>query len=347
MTAMQEQLSGLKEELLKTDESMTITKWIRVADCPIQRNTEKHAKFAANNHLKEPSITHYQVYAARLPNGKTYKLDGHTRALLWKQKKLARMIPNVSVTVFHVKTLDDVYEMYTHFDNANAAENTKDRFHGALRAHGVKVNSSLCQTGGMTTGIYFWAYPVRKHGAQNAIYDIIEPWIPCVQQIDDLGFTSYGNNSGIIAAMLITFARDGNDAKKFWQRYGQMQGIKTIEGRDGVEALTHWMDHRNENGRVTSEECCARAITCYEYFQTNMFFPVGRTPQKYDLLPFRKLALEFMAENGCDMEFDLAEFVTAKAKRDHNTAYKREVRRNADLFTPNQKRKTPKRPVMG
>ena len=62
---------------------MSVDEWIKVKANPRQRDTEKHA--AKAKHLLTPSPDHAHVSAARLPNETLVKLDGHTRALLWKR----------------------------------------------------------------------------------------------------------------------------------------------------------------------------------------------------------------------------------------------------------------------
>ena len=80
---------------------MSIEEWIKVKDCPTQRNTEIHAKSARKKNLKESSITHSQVSAAQVKTkGNMYKLDGHTRAYLWSEKILIPNFEQVSVTLY-------------------------------------------------------------------------------------------------------------------------------------------------------------------------------------------------------------------------------------------------------
>lgn len=79
---------------------MLVEDWIAVDANPIQRDTERHA--AKAKHLRVFHPTHSVVSAAELPSGKLIKLDGHTRALMWRRKEIPAPT-QVTVVCYQVK----------------------------------------------------------------------------------------------------------------------------------------------------------------------------------------------------------------------------------------------------
>jgi len=316
---MKDELQQIKEDMLKEHRVMTLNQWIKVDDNPIQRDTIRHAKSAVKKHLKEASITHYEVSAAETADGQLFKLDGHTRAYLWKHKQLDRMLDKVSVTVYKVKTIEDAKNLYRQFDNQDAAENAQDRFSGALRPYGVTFKSKLLSSAGIISGLYRLSYPGRRN---QDIYEIMGAWVDVLVEIDNMNINAKAN-SGLLSAMVINFAQDGDKAKTFWRRFFLDQGIRTEEGRDGVEALHRWLDHRNDGvSRATQDNIMGRALTCYEYFQKGIMFKPRKDPHAMDLTPYLKWSNDFMRSKGVDIGFNIDMFKTKIKEREYKNAWR-------------------------
>ena len=202
---------------------MTVTEWIFIEDCPIQRNTDIHASKARNKHLKKSSITHQKVSMALLPGGKTFKLDGHTRAFLWKEKSLTPCFDHVLVDVYHVNSIDEVKDLYKHFDNPSATETSIDRLHGAFRLYDFHPKSSLVSKGGMNTAIYAC---LNMERVPQDIYTNVAPFIEPIKFIDKEMFTTSLFPAGIIAGMLATTYRFKDENFDFWRLYFNEMGTK-------------------------------------------------------------------------------------------------------------------------
>lgn len=122
---------------------MLVEDWIKVEDNPIQRDTEKHA--AKAKHLMTPHPSHSFVFAAELPNGKLIKLDGHTRALMWRRKDVSPPMQDglrvIEAWGFEYKTCA--------FDWMKASVSTLDLFPDPKSAdmklgHWTRSNSEPC-----------------------------------------------------------------------------------------------------------------------------------------------------------------------------------------------------------
>jgi len=191
---------------------MGVEDWIDMPDCPIQRDTARHAEKALKSHLSTSSPTQSRVACAEFPGGMRIKLDGHTRAYLWQQKLLARP-DQVHVDVYPVISMPEVLDLYKHFDNASAAENATDRLTGAYRLHGITPESRLLQVGGITSAL-------RVICRECTIYDAVGAWKAELMWLDALrGASPELMPSALIVAALLTYRRRGRRVTSFWQGY--------------------------------------------------------------------------------------------------------------------------------
>ena len=143
--------------------SMKVHEWIAVEDNPIQRDTERHA--AKAKHLLTPLPTHYFVFAAELPGGTLIKLDGHTRALMWKRGDIPYPLDGkVTVGIVPVKTRAEAEVMYKTFDSKDALETMRDKVSGAFNRFGFEPKSALMQQGNIVQGLRI-AYGVYLGGS--------------------------------------------------------------------------------------------------------------------------------------------------------------------------------------
>lgn len=282
---------------------MTVADWIAVADNPIQRDTERHARVASRTHLKKPSESHALVAAAELPDGTMYKLDGHTRAYLWQNDKLPRPA-DVIVTVFDVATVADVIELYKHFDNPAAAESARDRLAGAYRLHNIVPTSPLLTDGGVST-----ALDCLSTGGTRAlsglpamtIYDAVLDWKSELLLLDAL---EHGNKkampSPLIVAALATYRKRGPIAAAFWAGYLANKGVSADGSACGIETLRRlvqsWRDKSTlAVNRTATFEQAGKALSCVEAWLEGRKFV--KQPNQTDLVAYLANTIPLSQQN--------------------------------------------------
>lgn len=247
--------------------TMSPAEWIAVDDNPIQRDTERHA--ARADHLKTFHPTHAHVSAAKLPSGRLVKLDGHTRALMWKRGDV-HPPKAVEVTVYSVKSLDDAKEFYKTFDNKRALETATDMVSGAFRALGFEPQSGLLSAGSISSSlrlawrvVHGWA----KDDQPTDIYEAINEFAAEILALDELGFRKGRFPLGAIAAFLITYRKHDNKVIAFWRALAEGAGQKTGRGMDGVQAVHELMlSSRGAHGGSVQSDLCAKVVTGVEKF---------------------------------------------------------------------------------
>jgi hypothetical protein len=231
---------------------MTLSEFREIPDNPRQRNTDLHLKKAVK-YLSSPSPAQTVVHVAELPDGHMFKLDGHTRALFWEQN--SDSAPDyLSVMIYDVASIDDVMDLYTHFDNVQASEVSRDQWTGAWREIGFHPQNPRLQRGE-------GGYPLRMAHAgycglvgfsKESPYTIAHQWkgaLILADKITDMRAKLV--HVGIWAAMFATFKKDGTSALPFWQAYFAEAG--TDDGKT-FDAVKYLLEKRVEVGKTKATE---------------------------------------------------------------------------------------------
>lgn len=225
-------------ELLPLDTvPMRVADFCAVPDWIGQRDTERHLAFALKRHLSSYSPAQARVAMAVLPDGRRYKLDGHTRALAWS-RGLLKAPPIVMVDVYYPKSVDEARALYRTFDAPEAAERAADRVHEALREAGLagRLKSPLLAKGGiarallLATGESDMLLAVRASRGALLALDALDPPAKLFR-------------SGVLAAALAELRAAAGEALPFWEAYARRRGIKDALGMDAPEALARVVDH--------------------------------------------------------------------------------------------------------
>lgn len=210
--------------------------WIGVPDNPRQRDTEARAKKA--RHLRKPHETHRIVNMAVLPDGTKIKLDGHTRAYMWRHA-LVEKPSFVTVNVWRCGTLDDVRELYSTFDSKDAVESASDQMFGGMKDASLTLESPLLKGGRFTAAMRCATDLVYgKESRRMSIYDQLAAWNDELKLLDECRPTSIRFNTGVTAGALISFARYRHRVSDFWKGYAMNAGTKQEDEMDAVQALS-------------------------------------------------------------------------------------------------------------
>lgn len=257
---------------------MLTAEWIAVEDNPIQRDTERHA--AKAKHLLTPHPTHSFVFAAELPSGKLIKLDGHTRALMWKRKDVGPPM-QVQVGIIPVKDRAEAERLYKDFDSRDALETMRDKVSGAFNRHNFEPQSGLVQTGSLTSalriaqGVLTGGTVSRGAGAGSSpkngtnqsvlarkdVYEMIDEWSYELHALDGFGLAQGRISSGVIAAFLLSYRRHGHKVTPFWQGVFANQGSKTGGQMDAIQAVCELiLGRRGSYGGSASADMCSRCL---------------------------------------------------------------------------------------
>lgn len=238
---------------------MPVTAWIAVPDNPRQRNTE--ARATRSRHLYKVSRDHTVVAAARLPDGKLVKIDGHTRALMWDRGEIERP-DNVQVVLYDVASLEEAKEIYTHYDSPEAVEKSADRIFGSLREAGIVAESELIKSGKITNAMNM----ARKYaGVRGSVYEATRYFAASVCFLDSLNLRHGMFPTGVVGALLLTHHKYGSRAEKFWTAVAADRGFKMNGIMDGVQATREIIAFsKGMYGGAQNEKVLRRTVNAFE-----------------------------------------------------------------------------------
>lgn len=239
-----------------TTKMISVDEFIPIPDNPRQRDTERHAAKAVRRHLKKLSPSHCCVAIASIGGVPVCKLDGHTRAFLWKSGSLEKPKGALIATVFEVRSIEEATELYTHFDNSDAVEGSVDKLSGACRESGVDLKSGLLSRHTFNVAIKF-AHQLRSGGPASE-YEIVPKWAKAIQTVDRWNLPANPfRGSGLISLMFIAVASESfqpDTLQEFFTKYAKDMGQKNGKLRDGVQALKEHMDSRRISNQMTGYE---------------------------------------------------------------------------------------------
>lgn len=266
---------------------MTVSEWIKVQDNPIQRDTERHA--AKAKHLMTPLAIHAIVYAARLPDNKLVKLDGHTRALLWKRNQV-RHPSEIECNIIDVASMDEAKALYRTLDSKEALETIRDKISGAFSELNFVPESGLLKSGSIANALRLcWNVKYNSSisgGHSREGYDLYS----CVQEfsseifaLDSFDAKSSQATSGIIAAFILTNRKHGATIIPFWRAFWGDGGEKKGGFMDPVQSLNELVlqrQGRSHGGSAVADMAC-RAVMAAEKWLLDE--DMKTIPKPYDL----------------------------------------------------------------
>lgn len=264
---------------------MSVAQWATVQDNPRQRDTELHAKKA--KHLRTYDPIHRFVSMARLPSGELFKLDGHTRSLIWSRGEVVAP-GTVVVDVFACDTIQSVQELYSKIDSQSAVETGADKLNGAARQHGLQFESVMLKGGRYGTAVKRLYMLTAKNWTPwsdaQFIYDAVGFWVPELRLLDKVNPHRSAFTAGVTMAALATFKRRGTLASKFWTAYSQDKGTRDSQHMDGVQALREAVVNvklkaagRSLDGGYNQQaSLLGKGILAFEAYRHNTLYKSGK-----------------------------------------------------------------------
>ncbi len=164
---------------------MSVEKFCNLPDHPKQRNTMRRAiKYSRpGKHLAKAHHMHMLVQAVQF-KGKIYKLDGHTRAVLWKNGKLEPFSNDVSVIMHQVDNEDDFINFYDAVDNPMPPKKSTDRIYSALKLKGIIGKNLLAAEAHGLTSAMREMTPDYKH--ELDMVPLVTTWLPDIKALDSI-----------------------------------------------------------------------------------------------------------------------------------------------------------------
>lgn len=225
---------------------MTVDEWAVVPPNPRQRNTQAHARKNKKLHTLDP--LHASVNAARLPDGRLIKLDGHTRDFLWNTRQVIG--PTVIfVTVWNCR---NVTASYLRFDSPDAVENITDLLYGLCHEFDIKFESDFLLEFHFASGLAMAQqfYYGHQSYTRDKVIEVLQDWTPELLLLDGCSPTREWFISPVIAGALLIMRSDGIEAQRFLMGVQQNAGTKGDGKIDAVQALVEFIVHVKDKRQI-------------------------------------------------------------------------------------------------
>lgn len=231
-------------------EQMTVAWFQKLPDHPRQRNTEKHARRARKKHLSTPFATQSVVSVVRY-KGTWYKVDGHTRALLWKGTTL-KAPHRVTAMRYECDTRGEFNQLYIAHNNKNAAESNSDLAYGRLRELGmIDIKPTLASQAANVSRLIFRLQTGTESFPDGMHFEAMMTWLPQYRHFNTgvINKKRRKTHSAFTIAEFITHRKYGpakSDA--FWDKFHAQEGNRLEGESDAVDALMRVHDRRKLHG---------------------------------------------------------------------------------------------------
>jgi hypothetical protein len=198
--------------------------WIELPAHPLHRNVEKHAardqwKLAKRAQGAVAESLRWLIGAEY--NGQVYKLDGHTRAYLWKQGRLPTP-ETVFATIYRCKSRDELLKLYTTFETQPNTGRQQDRVFAAMRELDLELRSRRLRHGAFADVLSLaWRGKTRgidSTGRKYEDFDVrqaLATFEPELRLLDAIGPTPEVFYTGVCAAALLALALDAKSIEFF------------------------------------------------------------------------------------------------------------------------------------
>lgn len=250
VTALSVRSDAYGDESFKRIETITMSfaDWDAIPSNPRQRNEEVRISRGRADHLLHPNQKHREVAMAILPDGREYKIDGHTRTALWRTRRI-RPPAQILVDVYDCQDVQAAMKLYDLFDNTGATEIGSDRVTGAFREAGISPQTNLLLGGNISAAMCdLYAFvnqvSVRKNTKNDVINSAVKMFADEIMLLDKIKPTRDAFPYGIVMGAIMTLAKHGDKALGFWELYAADAGSKMDNVVDPVEAL---VQRRKEN----------------------------------------------------------------------------------------------------
>jgi hypothetical protein len=229
------------------------------------------------------------VVAAELDQ-QLYKVDGHTRGLLWSTGKLPDP-GSVFATVYRCQTRAELNQLYATFDTQAAAETIFDRVTGAYREQGLTLRSKRLRSGTIADALSIASRGVARGEDADGrtsddfdVYESVRRFAPELRLLDTVNPQNEIFYTGVLSAALLSLALD-SAALEFFDRLSHARGSKKEGNLDPVEGLRVIIGRlKNKQARLRREQerLCAVALGAVDVWNAGETAPGYWSSGRYE-----------------------------------------------------------------
>lgn len=213
----------------------------------IRVNEMRKIRSETVRHLRELKPEHCEVAMAITKSGQLYKIDGHTRALMWKNGRLERP-DNLLVRVFSALDKEEVKRIYDSFDSARAAKGGLDQVQSGMAEHNIVLQTPWLQKGQFPSILNLAAKSLGM--GKLKLIEKVGAFKKELELFDSLTPTKSKFVVGIAAGTLIALRKHGAAALPFFENYEAGAGVFHHGKFDPVYGLKATLKEQRDAGNM-------------------------------------------------------------------------------------------------
>lgn len=279
----------VKTEIMPTDV------WMRIRDNPRQRDVKARVAKGRASHLMKFDESHRKVTIGSLPDGRQFKVDGHTRCFVW-QSGMAVPPQSVIVETWLCNDIEAVQSLYDKCDNNVASETGSDRVTGASRSLDMTFESSMLHWGEVSTAVrILWQFlekrKIKRGEKDQVITKAVRLFSNELAALDKCSPTRKKFPQCVVAAALLSLRADRDDAEHFWTNYAKGLGEKSGGLRDAVAVFEDRLPAILKKGNGTKEmETMREAVAAIQAYKAGKVYTNSRGYTSIDSIKLRAYA---------------------------------------------------------
>ena len=265
---------------------LAVSAWIALPDHPRKRDTARQARKGHWQAVRTATGAAQEstrwVVAAEL-EGELFKVDGHTRALLWASGKLPHP-DGVLATVYRCKNRDELNALHAAFDTQAAAETVFDKVTGAFSEQGLVLTSKRLRSGTIADALSIATRGVARgedaEGGTSDDFDVYNAVALFAEELRLLDTANPQNEvfyTGLLSAALLSLAVDPSTIE-FFRAISENQGRAErglLDPIAGVLGNIAKMKNKHARFRRDQERLCESTLGAVELWRA------GPTAQGY------------------------------------------------------------------
>ncbi len=275
---------------------LSTEQWAALPDHPRQRDTQRQASKAHWTQARVaqgPALEALRSVVAAELEGRIYKVQGHTRGLLWTTGKLPDP-GTVFATIYRCRNREELNNLRATFDTQSAAETMFDRVSGAYREQHLTLTSKRLRNGTIVDALSIAMRGFARGDDTSSkedfdVYEAVRVFAPELRLLDTVDPQPETFHTGIVAAALLSLALDPSTLE-FFDRLSRAQGSKKDGLLDPIEG-TLWIINRIKRQRSgwlksRQEQLCSTTLVAVRLWKAGESAPGFWSPTgKYEPIP--------------------------------------------------------------
>lgn len=237
--------------------------------CPKQRDEKLRTNKA---HFDTYDTSMQCVSVGVLPNGKVYKINGHTRVQCVIEGKLLEIARSpMVVTVYSLPNIEAIRAKYDTYDSRSASKTAAETIQSALSDIGLDLVTKRFAAGQFGSALSLAVKSLQQ--ADSSIprklnrLDQIRLFETAIVSLDKMDTNPARFNQGTLAAAFLAFRKHGTAAEDFFSAYNTTSGLERGSERNAVRMLHEIRNKMKQDGRVAggavNDDQMANTLACF------------------------------------------------------------------------------------